>query len=1042
MTTAALIAFGGASAGAFAQEPETPATSVEQTPSNQPSEPATPPTTPSTTPPSTPDPAPSTEPVPPSTPATEPSVPPSQAPVPPGTTPDLPSTPDTKPEETPPPPQDGWEGGPSRPDLSVQLTFGRAEYRPGEDVDATLVVRNSGAAPAAGIRLSHHVQDAWIVSGADELGSRPSLRPAEQKVINLKLRPKWDWSKDVRVEFRATVDGVADPTPGDNGVTGSVKIRQEVGTAGGLLYVDKNGNGSPDLNEDLDNTYVYVRGGTPQVTRSVLSSAVGELRFGDLPVGEYVVTQLYSGSNTYVIDPAHSTFVVENGKHTTVTLPAVPAVDSVLGATMAFGKSTYHRDEKLGITVTLTNSGTRPLSGVVAVCEEHSPDYLRSTSPGWGALHPDGAGVVVPAGGSVTVEVTDEVPQNMRYRTVYAFCKFGNNGRNSQGYKSVQGIYASIKGTFGDLSGTLENSENGQKIADTPIAVLDATTRRLLKSIKTDRNGAFLAYDVPVGRVELVVAGRWKSAAPFVVDVLADRSNEVALSVVPGPEVPDLGANVPDLAITAKFEKDSYDVGEPLKLKVVAKHVGTGFALRAQVRSEYVTGEMDYDRKQFGDLGAYPARGVELWPGESREVTLVGQVPYTLTADGQVTLRLVVDSGYLHQDPNLADNVVQPVADVTYPSGDLAVHVYADRNGNGRRDAGEEQGDTPVSTSGGTSSNGYRDGRTDASGRVVFRDLPLGTYRVNAELRDGWVRAVPVEATISAGVETPVEIRGVRPLSDKLPASVRFVQRSYAAGQDYQADVTITNNTGADLPAVKAYCSGPGDAGEIYNSGAGWGDLVWNGAGVPVANGETKTVRVSGEQPKDSPAIGYATIGCSIGPDPHDPGATQAGDEFRVPGQRGVAHLELVRDDPNGGQATPVADMPVVLVDRISLEPVARTVTGADGVFLLRDLPVGRYHVVVPGPWQVEFRHSNPYLHVVNGPSVRQRAYLVPGPEVEDPGYPLPENQAPVARTPVASGGGGEVLAKTGASVLGLGVLGALLVAFGVGASVIGRKRA
>ncbi|WP_439662613.1 hypothetical protein ACSHWB_14865 [Lentzea sp. HUAS TT2] len=56
-------------------------------------------------------------------------------------------------------------------------------------------------------------------------------------------------------------------------------------------------------------------------------------------------------------------------------------------------------------------------------------------------------------------------------------------------------------------------------------------------------------------------------------------------------------------------------------------------------------------------------------------------------------------------------------------------------------------------------------------------------------------------------------------------------------------------------------------------------------------------------------------------------------------------------------------------------------------------------------------------------------------------------NQSAVV-TPVASGGsaggaGGaaEVLAKTGASVLGLGLLGALLVAFGFGAGLIGRRR-
>lgn len=43
--------------------------------------------------------------------------------------------------------------------------------------------------------------------------------------------------------------------------------------------------------------------------------------------------------------------------------------------------------------------------------------------------------------------------------------------------------------------------------------------------------------------------------------------------------------------------------------------------------------------------------------------------------------------------------------------------------------------------------------------------------------------------------------------------------------------------------------------------------------------------------------------------------------------------------------------------------------------------------------------------------------------------------------TPAAGGKTGDALAKTGASVLGLGLVGALLVAFGFGASVIGRRR-
>ncbi len=1029
MTTAALIAFGGASAGALAQEPETPATSVEQTPSNQPSEPAAPS--------STPDPAPSTEPAPPSTPSSEPVVPPSEPTAPPTTTPAVPSTPDTKPEEKAVPKPDEWQGGPSRPDLSVGLTFGRTEYLPGEDVDATLVVRNSGAAPAREIRLSHHVPDAWLVSGADVLGSRPSLRPAEQKVINLKLRPRYDWLDEVRFEFRATLDGVADPTPGNNGVTGHVTIRQDRGTANGVLYTDKNGNGRPDSDEFLSNNWVSVRGGAPQTDRTVLTGAGGEITFGTLPAGTYAVYDLYSPTNTFVIDPAHSRFVVEAGKHTDVRLPAVPAVDTVLGATVAFDRPSYRRDEQVGLTVTLTNRGTKPLTGVVAVCDSYS-DYLTGTGPGWAALSPDGPGVALAAGETKTVAVTDVVPQNMRFTRLYASCRFGNNGRNTDGYTYAGTAGTDVKGLYGTLTGSLENAETGQAVPNAPIAVLDATTRRLLKSVKTDAKGALTVYDVPVGRVELVVAGPWKSEAPFVVDVVADQTSTARLSVVPGPQTPDLSKNSPDFEVTAKFAKDSYDVGEPLQVKVVVKHVGTGFAARVQLHSDWVPGGMEFDRSQLGELGPYPASGVVMWPGESRELTLVGQAPYTLTADGKVTLKLVAVGS---MDPNQANNVAEPVADVTYPSGDLAVRLYADRNGNGTRDAGEEQGDTPVSTYGGVHADGSRDGRTDASGRVVFRDLPLGTYRVNAQFRDGWVRSAPTDVTISAGAETLAEVRGVRPLSDKLTASVRFVKREYAPTEAYEVDVAITNNTGQDL-RVQALCSGPGGDGQINNNGAGWGALQYGGSGVDVLNGATARLRVSGPLPEKSQQVGYATLDCVFAPEVSDPGAARAGDEVRVPGLLGTGMVRVVRDGENGGAKTPVPGLAIAIVDKISREVVTRSITDADGMMLVRGLPVGRYHLVVQGPWRIEFRYSDPYFRVITGPIVFQTAYLVPGPEVSDPGYPLPENEVPVARTPVAAGGGGEALAKTGASVLGLGVLGALLVAFGLGASIIGRKRA
>lgn len=1027
LTTAAVLAFGAATTGALAQEPETPATSAEPTPTSEPS-----------TPPSTPDPTPTTEPsapsTPSSTPTTEPSTPTTEPTAP--STPDTPKTPD---ERKVTPQQDEWQGGPNRPDLSVQMDFGRDEYLPDEIIDAKLVVTNSGAAPARDVRLSFENTNAWIVSGAEELGSRPTITPGGKKVIDLKLQPKYASSDNVPFEFRATIDGVADPTPGNNGVAKYAKVRQDKGTLSGVLFKDRNGNGQFDDGEGVANTYVYVRGGLPEYSNSAYTDANGQFGFYDkVPTGNYTVTDLYSGNNTFVVQPGHLGFVVEKGKHTTLNLPAVAAVDMVLDASMKFTKEAFARDEKASLDITLTNRGAQPLSDVVAVCDRNSwsPDYLKGTGPGWSQLLP-GGGISLAAGETKTIRVTEDVPQNMRFRTLYADCLFGNNGRNTDGYKAAW-AYTRVTGMFGYLTGSLETGDPQRMLPDTPIALLDATTHRVLKSVRTNSNGVFEAYDVPVGQVELVVAGKWKPKSPLIVDVRADQSNYYRAWVDPSTdEVPDLGKQVPDIEVTAKFEKDSFDIAEPIRAKVVVKHVGTGFGTTVYLRSDWVKGALEFDRKQFGDLQGYPLNsGVTMYPGETREITLVGHAPYMLTDDGKVALKIVADS---IMDPKQANNVAEAQATITSANGDLAVQLYGDRNANGKRDTGEELADTPVHAYGRVS----RDGTTDSSGRAVLKDLPLGVYEVSASYRDGWVSYDRVTPTVSADVESLVEVKAVRPLADKLVASVKFVKREYAAGEDYQLDVTITNNTGVDLPAVQAFCSGPGEPAEIHNADAGWGDLVQYGKGVAVANGETRTFRVSGPQPEDARAVGYATVGCSIGPDPHDPGASQVHDEFRVPGLLGAGSVQLFKADPNGGAPIPVPNQVLVLVDKVSSEVVARSVTDAEGKMQLSGLPVGRYHLVVEGPWLVEFHDMHPYFRVVNGIRVdMQRAWLVPGPEVEDPGYPLPEDQVtPPVVVAGAGGGTADALAKTGASVLGLGLLGALLVAFGLGASIIGRRK-
>ncbi|MDX8032282.1 carboxypeptidase-like regulatory domain-containing protein [Lentzea sp. BCCO 10_0856] len=1039
MTTAAVLAFGAATTGALAQEPETPTSAVEPTQTNEPS---TPPSTTDPVPPST------TDPVPPST--TEPTTPPSTEPSTPAepstptapSTPTTPSTPDAKPEQDEKAVQ--LPANAPVPDLAVQVQADKAEFLPGEDIGVTVTVTNKSETVAANVRFGHVIQSAWLIKGADELSSRPSIVKGQPKVIRLVLKPSSPSNYSVPFQFRATVDGIADPTPGDNGTDTSFNVRQLRGDVSGVVYSDKNGNGAFDAGEGLANTWIDTRGGTPSESRTAYTDANGAFKMWTVPAGAHKVWSV-DWLGQQVVQPGFADFVVEHGKETKIMVPVVAPVKSTLSATAAFDKESYAPADEVGLNITLKNSGTAPITGVVAVCQSYGNQYL--TSAGWGALAPDGAGVTVPAGGETKVRVTDSVPKGLNFTTFYASCSFGNAGANDRGYAYAGTAYARVHGIFGRVFGKVVNATNNEPVRNTPVSVLDAVTRKPLKDVRTWEDGSLSVYDVPVGKVVFVVAGKWapKDGKEFTADIVADTDVNPELQVVPSDvDVPAPAAHKPDFTVTAKFDKDSYDIGEPMSMHVTVKNVGTGYDAEVGLTTEWSSdmNEFEYDKSQLGEFA--DSKTVRLWPGESRELTLVGRAPFYLR-DNKVTLKLKTQSW---QDQNAANDTSAAVATVTFLKGDAVIVLYGDRNANGQRDAGEELTDTQVTVSGGSNPNIWKDGRTDASGRAQFRDLPIGVLKVWPYYKDGWVRHETAELTVSAGAESVLEVGAVRPLSDKLPATLRFAKREYAPGERYEAAISITNNTGADLPAVKAFCSGPGEAGEIYNSEASWGPLAWDGAGVSVPNGQTKVFHVSGAQPQEAARIGYATVACSIAPDPSDPGAAMAHDVFRVPGQHADAIGRLVKDDPNGGQEDlPVAGQVLVLVDTISKKVVTRTVTGEDGEFKVFNLPVGRYDVVVPGPWQVEYRRMNPYFHVrVGGETWLQPLWLVPGPEVEDPGYPLPEDQTPGTNVPPVAGsaggsGSGDALAKTGASVLGLGVLGALLVAFGLGASVVGRRR-
>jgi hypothetical protein len=148
-----------------------------------------------------------------------------------------------------------------------------------------------------------------------------------------------------------------------------------------------------------------------------------------------------------------------------------------------------------------------------------------------------------------------------------------------------------------------------------------------------------------------------------------------------------------------------------------------------------------------------------------------------------------------------------------------------------------------------------------------------------------------------------------------------------------------------------------------------------------------------------------------------------------VPGGFGTLKGRLAQDKNGNHELDPgetIAHARILLLtDRENGFRVAETVSDADGNVRFGQMPPGDFWASIDGPWKFEGQ---------TGGRVEIRADGV----TRNDFFVVPDLRPAPPRT---DGGTGGALAKTGASVLGLGVVALLLVAFGFGARVTGRRR-
>jgi uncharacterized protein DUF11 len=453
-----------------------------------------------------------------------------------------------------------------------------------------------------------------------------------------------------------------------------------------------------------------------------------------------------------------------------------------------------------------------------------------------------------------------------------------------------------------------------------------------------------------------------------------------------------------DLGLIATLDKNAYLPGDVVTMRVLVMNDGPGTATGVVV---HTSGDL-----AFTGWGKLADTGITLAPGE--------QVPITVTApandDGNgMTERLEVVSA--EPDAVPASNQVTVNAFVTVQEADLALTVYTDADRDGVVDPGETKVGVLVTVGGGLAGRSYS-ARAGQDGVARFTGIPGGEYSVKAGLPADWYLDPVTRIRLRAG-QNEIALGARYVDASKLHATVALDRPSYAVGDTVRERVTLTNTGSTDLTDITARCGSysiePGNN-ELYSMG--WGDLDSAGPGAVVRAGETRTWEFTDVVRPRMWDYGFVLLQCDF----IVPGMVEgafASARASVPGGRGTMGGGAV------ASGRPVADIQMLLIDKVNGAVAARAVTDGRGRFEFPEVPADLYELRPLGPWRLP--GSNPAVQILAGEHVDyERVELLPGPLQRDP------EEKVVAATPSPI-----TLAKTGFGVADLTALGVLLVVAG-----------
>ncbi|MGW4525513.1 SdrD B-like domain-containing protein [Amycolatopsis sp. NPDC004378] len=420
------------------------------------------------------------------------------------------------------------------PNLKVTATALPGRWLPGDAIPVDLTISNLGDTAATHVTGSGMTQSGPYFSVKDEewgdlhAAGGASFAPGETRMYHLHGTVAMPANGNPVVEFSAYVDGDADWTDNTAQVTVPLVPAGTTDRIAGHLYGDRDRDGKPSPGEDIAGAEVHVIGTGMAHDVVATTDAAGRFAIDGLPVGNGFSWHFEKVPGGWVVPPTLPALRLDgSGANTALEAQAIRPLSDVLTASISLDKVSYAVGEVGTATVTLANTGDRPLTDLYAGCDPAgSGQGLQVPADQWGAfspLHP--AGQLAP-GQRVVLHVSGKVPEvAAHFGRTFLDCSFDDGKTYGSGpYTYAE---AEVPGMTADAKGQLwvDRNHNGQPDAGEGLAktkvTLSVDGTHVVALAQTDANGYATFTKVPVGSYVLRPVGPWTTVGDAGVPVIA-----------------------------------------------------------------------------------------------------------------------------------------------------------------------------------------------------------------------------------------------------------------------------------------------------------------------------------------------------------------------------------------------------------------------------------------------------------------------------------------------------------------------------------------